>query len=236
MRKFSLKLVVQSGILFLPRHTGNVLIETGVIGCPWLLVSFSEHVSCRKSGDFTSCPTSASPSNSISLAWLSESDISCISSCWTVPSSKKMSASSEASESTSLSRSENDSGADWKVEKKEGNTLFVLLQMCKGESGHIVPFSGPQTALDSRRSILGLEELLWSIFPLLKKTLQWSTYADHLQIHTVQPEIPWDPSLFLRMILTVTKLGQTEDPHWLLSQKKPPWTCRSWYSVHKEYG
>ena len=101
---------------FLPRQTGSVLIDTGCIGCVWLLLSLSVQVNCKKSGDFKSWSSSVSPSNSLSLPWLSKSDKSSMSYWRAVPSSSiKMSVctSSNASESGSLSLSWLSSSAAW---------------------------------------------------------------------------------------------------------------------------
>ena len=115
----------------LPRQTGSVLIDTGCIGCPWVLLSRSVQVSCKNSGDFMPWSSSVSPSNSLSLPWLSKSDESSASYWGAVPSSSikiPVCKSSNASEPASLSLSwlsssaacsaslvsdsENDSGMD----------------------------------------------------------------------------------------------------------------------------
>ena len=38
-----------------------MLIETGVMGCVWLLLSLSEHVSIKNKGDLECSSSSASP-------------------------------------------------------------------------------------------------------------------------------------------------------------------------------
>lgn len=106
---------------------GNVLIEIGVIGCLWFFVFFSEYVSCRKSGDFIFCLILVFFLNLILFVWFLELDIFCILFCWIVLLFKKMLVLLEVFEFILLLRLENDLGVDWKVEKKEGNMLFVLL-------------------------------------------------------------------------------------------------------------
>lgn len=126
--------------MFLLRYIGNVLIEIGVIGCLWFFVFFSEYVSCRKSGDFIFCLILVFFLNLILFVWFLELDIFCILFCWIVLLFKKMLVLLEVFEFMLLFlfivlflvvwfvlKLENDLRVDWKVEKKEGNMLFVLL-------------------------------------------------------------------------------------------------------------